>query len=105
MHIGEVLQKLSDDKIMVKVATGGRYVVGCRPKIDRGKLKPGTRITLDQMTYTIMKILPREVDSTVHNMVAEDPGAVAYNDVGGLTTQIRDLRETIELPLTNPELF
>ena len=47
MHIGEVLQKLTDDKIMVKVATGGRYVVGCRPKIDREKLKPGTRITLD----------------------------------------------------------
>ena len=47
---------------MVKVATGGRYVVGCRPKIDRAKLKPGVRITLDQMTYTIMKILPREVD-------------------------------------------
>ena len=52
-----------------------------------------------------MKILPREVDSTVHNMLAEDPGAIKYGDVGGLTTQIRDLRETIELPLTNPELF
>jgi 26S proteasome regulatory subunit T4 len=25
--------------------------------------------------------------------------------VGGLSSQIRDLRETIELPLTNPELF
>merc|ERR1712166_1218952 len=52
-----------------------------------------------------MSILPREVDPTVHNMQAEDPGQVAYGDVGGLTSQIRDLRETIELPLTNPELF
>ena len=104
-HIGEVLQKLTDDKIMVKTASGSRYVVGCRPKIDRIKLKPGTRVTLDYNTYTIMKILPREVDSTVHNMLAEDPGAIKYGDVGGLTTQIRDLRETVELPLTNPELF
>merc|ERR1712066_133627 len=38
-------------------------------------------------------------------MVAEDPGQIKYGDVGGLTSQIRDLRESIELPLTNPELF
>jgi 26S proteasome regulatory subunit T4 len=37
-------------------------------------------------TYTIMMILPREVDPTVHNMVAEDPGEIKYGDVGGLTT-------------------
>ena len=103
--IGEVLQKLTDEKIMVKAASGPRYVVGCRPKIDKSKLKPGTRVTLDMSTYTIMQILPREVDPTVHNMVAEDPGEIKYSDVGGLTDQIRDLRETIELPLTNPELF
>ena len=103
--VGEVLQKLTDEKIMVKAASGPRYVVGCRPKIDKSKLKPGVRVTLDMTTYTIMQILPREVDPTVHNMVAEDPGAIKYGDVGGLTNQIRDLRETIELPLTNPELF
>lgn len=57
---------LTEDRILVKLASGGRYVVGCRPKIDRSKLKPGVRITMDGITYTIMKILPREVDSTVH---------------------------------------
>ena len=71
---------------MVKAASGGRYVVGCRPKIDKSKLKPGTRVTLDITTYTIMMILPREVDPTVHNMVAEDPGEVKYGDGGGLTS-------------------
>lgn len=103
--VGEVLQKLTDEKIMVKAATGPRYVVGVRPKIDKSKLLPGVRVTLDMTTYTIMMILPREVDPNVHNMVAEDPGQIKYSDVGGLTNQIRDLRETVELPLTNPELF
>lgn len=103
--VGEVLQKLTDEKIMVKAATGPRYVVGVRPKIDKSKLLPGVRVTLDMTTYTIMMILPREVDPNVHNMVAEDPGQIKYSDVGGLTNQIRDLRETVELPLTNPQLF
>lgn len=41
----------------------------------------------------------------VYNMVHEDPGNVTFNDVGGLNEEIRTLRETIELPITNPELF
>ena len=56
-------------------------------------------------TLTIMRVLPREVDPVVFNMLSEDPGAVSYGDIGGLTSQIRELREVIELPLTNPELF
>merc|ERR1712203_1279023 len=38
-------------------------------------------------------------------MLQEDPGAVDYSQVGGLGDQIRELREKIELPLMNPELF
>ncbi|TNN12716.1 26S proteasome regulatory subunit 10B [Schistosoma japonicum] len=52
-----------------------------------------------------MRQLPREVDPLVHNMSAEDPGSVSYTSVGGLADQIRELREIIELPLMNPELF
>ena len=41
----------------------------------------------------------------VYNMLHEDPGNVSYAAVGGLSEQIRELRESIELPLMNPELF
>ncbi|CAB1339904.1 unnamed protein product [Coregonus sp. 'balchen'] len=51
------------------------------------------------------KYLPREVDPLVYNMSHEDPGSISYSEIGGLAEQIRELREVIELPLTNPELF
>jgi SpoVK/Ycf46/Vps4 family AAA+-type ATPase len=41
----------------------------------------------------------------INNMLHEDPGNVSYSAVGGLNEQIRELRESIELPLMNPELF
>ena len=82
-----------------------RYVVGCRTKLDKAKLKPGTRVALDMTTLTIMRALPREVDPVVYNMKHEDPGNVDYATIGGLGDQIRELRESIELPLLNPELF
>lgn len=74
-------------------------------------------------TLTIMRILPREVDPAVrhisqrilghytefvlqvYNMSLEDPGAASFAGIGGLGEQVRELREVIELPLMNPELF
>merc|ERR1719240_1421554 len=103
--IGEVLRQLDADRFIVKASSGPRYVVGCRNKIDHSKLIQGTRVSLDMTTLTIMRHLPREVDPTVYAMKAEDPGDIQYSSVGGLNEQIRELREVIELPLINPELF
>ena len=52
-----------------------------------------------------MRILPREVDPLVHKMSVEDPGVISYDDIGGLNQEIQQLREVVELPLTDPELF
>jgi 26S proteasome regulatory subunit T4 len=103
--IGEVLRQLDEERFIVKASSGPRYVVGCRSKVDKAKLIAGTRVSLDMTTLTIMRALPREVDPVVFNMKSEDPGNVSYQAVGGLTEQIRELREVVELPLTNPELF
>ncbi|KAG2177927.1 hypothetical protein INT43_003174 [Umbelopsis isabellina] len=103
--IGEVLKQLDEERFIVKNTSGPRYVVGCRNRVDKEKLKQGTRVALDMTTLTIMRILPREVDPLVYNMSLEDPGAVSFAGIGGLGDQIRELREVIELPLMNPELF
>lgn len=103
--IGEVLRQLDEDRFIVKASSGPRYVVGCRTRLEKDKLVQGVRVALDMTTLTIMRMLPREVDPLVHNMVAEDPGNINYAEIGGLGEQIRQLREVVELPLTNPELF
>ncbi len=108
--IGEILRQIEEEKCkiyldIVKASSGPRYVVGARPKLDKNQLKPSTRVSLDMTTLTIMKKLPREVDPMVFNMMTEDPGNVPYSAIGGLSEQLRELREAIELPITNPELF
>jgi 26S proteasome regulatory subunit T4 len=106
--IGEILKQLDEERFILKASSGPRYVVGVRKKIDKSKLVPGTRVALDMTTLTIMRILPREVDPIVFNMVEPDESSknkTSFNAVGGLNEQIRELREVIELPLINPELF
>ncbi|KAI9474392.1 26S proteasome subunit rpt4 [Coemansia sp. RSA 989] len=103
--IGEVFKQLDEDRFIVKSSAGPRYVVACRKNVNKAALKQGTRVSLDMTTLTIMRRLPREVDPLVYNMSAEKPDSVSFAGVGGLTDQIRELREVIELPLMNPELF
>jgi len=103
--VGEILNKLPDDSYIVKTTNGPRYVVSCRKTLDPALLVQNTRVTLDISTLTIMRILPREVDPLVHKMSVEDPGVISYDDIGGLNQEIQQLREVVELPLTDPELF
>ncbi|KAF8519023.1 26S proteasome subunit P45 [Hysterangium stoloniferum] len=103
--IGEVMKQLDDERFIVKASSGPRYVVSFRPTIPTSKLKSGTRVSLDMTTLTIMRILPREVDPLVYKMSLEDPGGATFAGIGGLGEQVRELREVIELPLMNPELF
>lgn len=103
--IGEVLKQLDDERFIVKSSNGPRYIVGCRNSIKKEKLKQGVRVALDMTTLTIMRILPREVDPLVYNMTTFEPGSLSFGGIGGLNEQVRELREVIELPLKNPELF
>lgn len=103
--IADVLRQIDDDKFIVKASSGPRYVVGCRSKLNKSKLKQGSRVALDMATLTIMRPMPREVDPTVFNMMHDEGKPVDFTEIGGLTEQIRELREVVELPLTNPELF
>ncbi|KAG6821214.1 26S proteasome subunit rpt4 [Arthromyces matolae] len=121
--IGEVMKQLDDERctspdlkdttvrltmetpVIVKASSGPRYVVSYRPALPAAKLKAGTRVSLDMTTLTIMRILPREVDPLVYKMSLEDPGGASFAGIGGLGEQVRELREIIELPLLNPELF
>ncbi|CAD7682186.1 unnamed protein product [Nyctereutes procyonoides] len=75
------LKVLQSKKFIVKATNGPTYVVGCHRQLDK------------------------KVDPLVYNMSHEAPGNVSYSEIGGLSEQIQELREVIELPLTNPELF
>lgn len=103
--VGEVLKKINDEKFIVKSSQGPRYVVGCMKSIDRNLLDTGTRVALDITTLTIMLILPREVDPMVYKMSEEKPSDFGFEIVGGLKNQIRELKEVIELPIKNPEIY
>ena len=100
-----LLDTLSDGRAVVRSTTGPQFIVKISQFVDREKLKPGTRIALNQRTLNIMEILPSRKDPLVLGMEVEEAPAATYKDVGGLREQIREIRETVELPMLKPESF
>jgi proteasome regulatory subunit len=68
------------------------------------KLQPNSRVAINN-SLTIVRILDRSVDVRAKVMELVELPDVSYEQVGGLETQIQEIRETVELPLTNPEIF
>merc|ERR1711959_751439 len=56
-------------------------------------------------TMSIVGILSDEVDPLVAVMKVDKAPLESYADIGGLETQIQEIKESVELPLTRPELY
>ncbi len=102
---GTIVDALDDGRAVVRSSSGPSFVVNVIKSIERETLKPNSRVALNQRNFAIVEVLPQQKDPMVSAMEVEDRPTVAYEDVGGLEEQILELRETVELPLTSPELF
>jgi proteasome regulatory subunit len=100
-----VLDVLPDGRVIVRSSTGPNLVVTDNDNIDKSKLKPGASVAINQRGSTIIEVLPDREDPYVKAMEVIEKPQVKYSDIGGLEEQIREIRETIELPLLKPELF
>ncbi len=68
------------------------------------KLEVGMRVAVNN-DLQIIRVLSGTIDERALIMeVIDDPDA-EYEKIGGLDSQIQEVRETVELPLTSPELF
>jgi len=100
-----LLDVLPDGRAIVKSSTGPILIVKMLSSIDRDKLRPGTRVAINQRGSAIVEILPDSEDPYVKSMEVIERPNVSFNDIGGLSEQIRELKEVVELPLTHPEIF
>ncbi|GAB4325954.1 MAG: proteasome-activating nucleotidase [Promethearchaeota archaeon] len=100
-----ILDVLTDERAIVKSTTGPQFVVNVTKRLRREKLQPGMRVALNQRTFAVVEVLPASRDPFVKGMEVDETPEVTYSDIGGLESQIQEIRETVELPLLKPELF
>jgi proteasome regulatory subunit len=67
-------------------------------------LKPGAKVAVNN-ALSIVKLIGNVYDARVRVMELEYSPEISYADIGGMENEIKEVRESVEYPLTKPEIF
>ena len=98
------VQEVTDDGVIIKQHGNNQEALTEVTKELREDLEAGDRVTINN-SLSIVQILNSETDVRVQTMQVNHSPDVEYSDIGGVDEQLAEVRETVEMPLENPEMF
>ena len=104
VSIGTLDEIITEDQAIVSI-NSSEYYVKILSIVDKEQLELGCNVLLRENSYHIVGVLSDEADPLLNVMKVDKAPTESYRDVGGLDTQIREIKEAVELPLTHPELY
>lgn len=96
--------EINDDYVLLRQHGNNQEFITTAPPEIMETLEPNSRVAINN-SLTIVRVLERSVDVRAKTMELIEAPTLTYEDVGGLDEQVQEIRETVELPLTKPELF
>ncbi|KAF9366128.1 ATPase of 26S proteasome regulatory subunit 4 [Mortierella sp. NVP85] len=105
MSVGTLEEIIDDDHAIISTSNGPEYYVSILSFVDKDLLEPGCSVLLHHKTMSVIGVLQDDADPMVSVMKLEKAPTESYADIGGLETQIQEIKEAVELPLTHPELY
>lgn len=109
LHVARCTKILEADtdnaKYLISLKQVAKFVVELGEKVSPTDIEEGMRVGVDRTKYAIQLPLPPRIDPSVTMMTVEEKPDVTYDMVGGAKDALEKLREVVELPLLNPEMF
>jgi len=103
--IGILEEMLDGSKAIISTNLGIEYYVDICSFVDSTKMLLGDQVLLNLKNFSIVGLIENQFDPVVNLMKVEIAPTQTFNDIGGLSDQILEIKEAVELPLTNPEIF
>lgn len=103
--LATVTEVFDDQQVGIQGAVGHEFLVTYPGSIKKESLVPGARVALNQKNLGVVRVFPPKKDKNVAAMEIDEKPETTYGDIGGLDSQIVEVKETVELPIKNPELF
>ena len=104
INIGTLEEIINEEKAIVSLS-GEEFYVNILSIVDKEQLELGCNVLLRNNSHHVVGILADEADPLLNVMKVDKAPTETYGDVGGLEQQIREIKESVELPLTHPELY
>lgn len=95
-------EKLEKNRVLVLVRNEDEKVIKIADNIDKDKLRVGDALIADMKSGYAYETIVR---SEVEELLLEETPNVNYEDIGGLSTQIVQIKDTVELPFLYPNLY
>merc|ERR1719382_1130174 len=103
--IGTLEEMIDEDHCIVSTAMGPQYYVNILSFVDKDLLEPHSTVLLNHKMYAVVGILSEETGAMVNVMKVDKAPLESYADIGGLEQQIQEIKESVELPMTHPEIY
>ncbi len=98
------VEEITDGMALLRQHGSNQEVLTIIPEELRSKIEVGARVAVTN-NLAIVKVLSKSADIRARVMELIEIPDIDYSMIGGLDRQIKEIIETLELPLTNPELF
>uniref|UniRef100_A0A7S0CFY1 26S proteasome regulatory subunit 4 homolog n=1 Tax=Proboscia inermis TaxID=420281 RepID=A0A7S0CFY1_9STRA len=105
LGVGNLEEMIDDNHAIVSSSVGPEYYVNVLSSVNQDLLEPGCSVLLHNKTMSVVGILGDDADPMVSVMKVEKAPLESYADIGGLESQIQEIKEAVELPLAHPELY
>jgi len=105
MSVGNLEEIIDDNHAIVSTSVGSEHYVSILSFVDKDQLEPGCSVLLNHKVHAVVGVLSDDTDPMVTVMKLEKAPTESYADIGGLDTQIQEIKESVELPLTHPEYY
>merc|ERR1712048_1339348 len=105
MSVGSLEEIIDDNHAIVSTSVGSEHYVSILSFVDKDQLEPGCSVLLNHKVHAVIGVLGDDTDPMVSVMKLEKAPTESYADIGGLDTQIQEIKESVELPLTHPEYY
>merc|ERR1712048_606426 len=105
MAVGSLEEVIDDNHAIVSTSMGSEHYVSMLSFVDKDLIEPNCTVLLHHKVHAVIGVLSDDADPLVSCMKIEKAPQESYADVGGLETQIQEIKEAVELPLTHPEYY
>jgi len=92
-----------EDKALIRLPNGSEFQVEVSG--DCKNLQPGDTVLAEQKSLTVIKKIAQSKKFDVSRFVIVEKPEIAWKSIGGLSEQVQEIIEVIELPLKKPKLF
>ncbi|MFO7925475.1 MAG: proteasome-activating nucleotidase Pan1 [Halobacteriota archaeon] len=98
------VQELTGEGVIIKQHGNNQEALTEVTAEMREELSPDARVAVNN-SLSIVKQLDSETDVRARVMQVDQSPDVTYADIGGIDEQMEEVRETVEMPIENPEMF